>query len=1494
MFETCRRAHASQAFRKQRIVWQDRAPDAREGVKGVAEEKEENLWFKPSSKLGWNTPSTVLVEEICQGTSESEVAGDEGGKPGRKPSQKLKDRKDQPVKGRVEDSLPSGARSCGITRRMELSAEGFWEFLYSDRWQDTCLVRVLHGRLLDDLLSALYSLEEHHDVVSFLTMAYIENDCKAECRKIPDTEATTFVEHILVELDYFSPKPPAQTDPEIMGTTKTDPAETSSTRLDSFDFSFPSPSDQPADASSRLQSRHPSEIATSGSKSLAASFESGVTTSEPVTDGEESDKPFNAYSQSEKPETDRMSRSVSYVADIRIDSWSRGVSFESDITTAGWKPRSVAEVTASQSRVCDVTTDDSRSSVSGVPCVSDNMKSESALDDRARLSRLDSQVGWGTTRRSVLKAAKRWTYRRKLRRITHAKQGVGRRRTSGPFSVDIAPEASSQRFSTDHKQAPSLSGSGIVPNDLSCRARGPSEVDVVGTGERPGVDVRTRGLSGLDVRAREWSGQDVSAGLGPDLLDEEALAREERKRMLRQNMLCVVPPRVLDKWQAERPRSDEDSGPARARCDVRGMLRPPPHADCRQPFHMVREPVLVRRYREGSAFPVLLPDAGRGDQQNLDIQSGDSTGEGVNGPALVSSPTKLSVSDVGIRQSCPKIGKKSSGEMTSSVWSSPRSKTVPYLYGGTSPGSLKKGESATGTITRTLSFTQRRGILPPVFGTREGRKQYKMKFICKKVVHALAFTSEANQKKRRGDDGAETVASDPFLVRQPSNTETISRHLSLRTPSQVFQQDTRPARTSRLEDEKEEDEKEVFETKIDLLRANELQEDVKYMTSNWYARPDDRPVWPHTGPRSLKEALKRRNEQLRKDTCVDVVAGSTPAEEPIKDKPCILPAIKKKEKVVHKQKKPPVHVDVRSLVKHWEKPPTFLEFYNYLDECKNTDTEHTRGSKLRRRGRKARSAGKEKKKATEQIPESGAEEKEQETREKDETEQKEKGQEEKETEEKRTEEKATEEKRTRKSKKKEKEQKELEQARKEKEEKKKKEQEKKEKAKADEQERQEILKAIQLKKVLAAGKSQLLTDEQRKLVRRAGLIFHSNDPWHISERFARLAGGVSDSVGVYKALTERRERMIRLVEEGKQLLSFEEEIKRNLQAKTATAQSPAPEKPKGIGKTKEEANYDKILSQLRGDKSKKVVLLDPKNEQKKAEREKKRLALKEGLAARKLLREERKILTEVGFGQVFDTNKLKHSHSFEEIFEKKQDETDKKEYLKLKEKYARPCTKIDPELFKPARKTIQEDDDKREALSVAPSGTSKVSDGRQTRSSASSQRSNPVRNTLKPTDKNTKKIPGRVQLPSIHRGRQMLPRERGNRTHAVTLDTKVHSPPPPEPEPPTLGKLRQFRFLKYRDYEPRTLSLSPLPGNVMTSTDFRDRLLQAMKDFLVRKERATSSRHFKSRVSVTFTRRRPAATDAGEPVMADARRLVAHVCNTLREGNETAGTLVPC
>nr|KAG5713923.1 hypothetical protein BaRGS_024550 [Batillaria attramentaria] len=66
------------------------------------------------------------------------------------------------------------------------TCEGFWDFLYSDRWEETCLLRVLEGELLDNLLAAFYLLQKNHDVISYVTIAYIENNYRSGAPVEPD------------------------------------------------------------------------------------------------------------------------------------------------------------------------------------------------------------------------------------------------------------------------------------------------------------------------------------------------------------------------------------------------------------------------------------------------------------------------------------------------------------------------------------------------------------------------------------------------------------------------------------------------------------------------------------------------------------------------------------------------------------------------------------------------------------------------------------------------------------------------------------------------------------------------------------------------------------------------------------------------------------------------------------------------------------------------------------------------------------------------------------------------------------------------------------------------------------------------------------------------------------------------------------------------------------------------------------------------------------
>ena len=68
----------------------------------------------------------------------------------------------------------------------------------------------------------------------------------------------------------------------------------------------------------------------------------------------------------------------------------------------------------------------------------------------------------------------------------------------------------------------------------------------------------------------------------------------------------------------------------------------------------------------------------------------------------------------------------------------------------------------------------------------------------------------------------------------------------------------------------------------------------------------------------------------------------------------------------------------------------------------------------------------------------------------------------------------------------------------------------------------------------------LLTEKQETFLQDEGLIVNRMDPWQVSVRFAYLDGGVADSIGVRSDRQRRRDRIYRLLEEGKLILKLNE------------------------------------------------------------------------------------------------------------------------------------------------------------------------------------------------------------------------------------------------------------------------------------------------------------------------------------------------------------------
>ncbi|KAL8616925.1 hypothetical protein ACOMHN_041844 [Nucella lapillus] len=116
--------------------------------------------------------------------------------------------------GLLKDGLghvPHVASTLTVIRRVELSIEGFFDFLFSNRWSEGCLLRVLKGHLLDSLLHVLTQMLISHTAVCHSTMAFICQQNPLEpCKKTAATNGKRELveERVLVELDCFYPQSP--------------------------------------------------------------------------------------------------------------------------------------------------------------------------------------------------------------------------------------------------------------------------------------------------------------------------------------------------------------------------------------------------------------------------------------------------------------------------------------------------------------------------------------------------------------------------------------------------------------------------------------------------------------------------------------------------------------------------------------------------------------------------------------------------------------------------------------------------------------------------------------------------------------------------------------------------------------------------------------------------------------------------------------------------------------------------------------------------------------------------------------------------------------------------------------------------------------------------------------------------------------------------------------------------------------------------------------
>lgn len=90
---------------------------------------------------------------------------------------------------------------CG----MLIIIDSFWDFLFSDRWNEGCLLRVLEGKLLSNLLAAMYILEKELRIISFETFTF--NEDMRQAASVPISEPHLYsvrkTFYFALEIDYF-------------------------------------------------------------------------------------------------------------------------------------------------------------------------------------------------------------------------------------------------------------------------------------------------------------------------------------------------------------------------------------------------------------------------------------------------------------------------------------------------------------------------------------------------------------------------------------------------------------------------------------------------------------------------------------------------------------------------------------------------------------------------------------------------------------------------------------------------------------------------------------------------------------------------------------------------------------------------------------------------------------------------------------------------------------------------------------------------------------------------------------------------------------------------------------------------------------------------------------------------------------------------------------------------------------------------------------------
>ncbi|XP_070186710.1 uncharacterized protein [Littorina saxatilis] len=617
MLETCRRALTAQSLRVQRVdIDVPYLPNKHEDFDQDAYTEDKAKWFQPKCSLGYQHPSVVLVERIVD---KEKCVVDKVKKPKTQTGERSGAGKGAGLKGGLLSEADKTA-SPGVIRRLELSTGSFFEFLFSDRWEEGCLLRVLKGQLLDDVLYALTKLEKYHNVISYVTMAYIYNQDRSlqSCikgrgdgqRTKSINNDTTKIRKVMLEFDVFYPQEGLEMDKDTLATA------------DELEQQTLSPSGSELSPENEQRSRRGSSrplsakvdkrdsmsvkkekydvsastipevevLETSGTKEDEADDlpMKDVSSCTEVPTDKPADTPSKVSSESSSAKTSTRQLSLE-TAPAGVDSEGTGVSCMDAVETVNGRNTHISVTTAPafvktkrHLKTCSV-------SVGG------RHESHHIHGEKGRNSPLNRKISTGapTMLGNAIPGVVKTQNAAGMRRVSFGGARVTVK-AGGESNISSRPRKSSFYVGTSTDFPPPY-----TPPDVNKAVR----------------DAKTDWPSDVNRKAYEAAGDTRDSGRvsGAQQMDNiqmlSASHSEDRESHLSKD------PKVdggdNGDTSTHQPAqngksSDRDQPPVK--CNIRGLLQPRlPHLSCLTSYHMVREPFMQRRDRQQLVFSSIVP-----------------------------------------------------------------------------------------------------------------------------------------------------------------------------------------------------------------------------------------------------------------------------------------------------------------------------------------------------------------------------------------------------------------------------------------------------------------------------------------------------------------------------------------------------------------------------------------------------------------------------------------------------------------------------------------------------------------------------------------------------------------------------------------------------------------------------------------------------------------------------------------------------------------------